>query len=80
MPWLRITMRDDLPLMPSLGDLLASQESRNRTLLPVVPDEAMVDRAISATEHMVGDLTQHHTGLLFAVPGSRVLGLEKGTQ
>jgi hypothetical protein len=65
--------------MPSLGDLLASQELRNRTLFTVVPDEAMVDRIIAATEGVVGDLTQHHTGLLFVVPVSRVLGLEKGT-
>ena len=75
----RGVLRDDLPLMPSLADLPASQELRNRTLFTVVPDEAMVDRIISATEHVVGDLAQHHTGLLFVVRVSRVLGLQKGT-
>lgn len=74
---LRGAMRDDLPLLPSLRDLLASQELRHRTLLTVVPDEAMVERIIAATEQVVGDFSLHHTGLLFVVPVTRVLGLEK---
>ncbi len=74
---LRGILRDDLPLMPSLRDLLASQELHHRTLFTVVEDEATVERVIAATKQVVGDFTRHHTGLLFVVPVSRVLGLDK---
>lgn len=75
---LRGVMRDDLPLLPSLADLLARQELRHRTLFAVVPDEAAVEQVIAATEQIVGDLSRHHAGFFFVVPVSRVLGLEKG--
>ncbi len=74
---LRGILRDDLPLMPSLRDLLVSQELHHRTLFTVVEDEATVERVIAATKQVIGDFTRHHTGLLFVVPVSRVLGLDK---
>ena len=74
---LRSAMRDDLPLLPSLRDLLTSQELQHRTLFTVMEDEATLERVIAATERIIGDFTRHHTGLLFVVPVSRVLGLEK---
>jgi nitrogen regulatory protein P-II 1 len=74
---LRGLMRDDLPLMPSLRDVLASQEEHHRTLFAVVPDEVIVDRIVAATEQVIGDLSQPNSGLLFVVPVSRVVGLQK---
>jgi nitrogen regulatory protein PII len=74
---LRGAMRDDLPLLPSLRDLLARQELHNRTLFTVIEDEATLERVITATEQIIGDFTRPHTGLLFVVPVSRVLGLKK---
>jgi nitrogen regulatory protein PII len=74
---LRGVLRDDIPLFPSLRDLLASRELHHRTLFAVVEDEATVDRVIAATERVIGDFTLHHTGLLFVVPVTRVLGLER---
>ena len=74
---LRSAMRDDLPLLPSLRDLLASRELHHRTLFTVIEDEATLERIITATERIIGDFTRHHTGLLFVVPVIRVLGLEK---
>jgi len=74
---LRGILRDDLPLMPSLRDLLVSQELHHRTLFTVVEDEATVERVIAATKQVIGDFTRHHTGLLFVVPVSQVLGLDK---
>ena len=74
---LRGVVRDDLPLLPSLRDLLASQEMHHRTLFTVVDDEATLDRIIAATEQIIGDFSRHHTGLLFVVPVTRVLGLKK---
>ena len=74
---LRSAMRDDLPLLPSMRDLLASRELHHRTLFTVIEDEATLERVIAATERIIGDFSRHHTGLLFVVPVSRVLGLEK---
>jgi nitrogen regulatory protein P-II 1 len=74
---LRRVLRDDLPLLPSLRDLLASRELHNRTLFTVIEDEATLERIIAATERIIGDLTRPHTGLLFVVPVTRVLGLKK---
>jgi hypothetical protein len=73
----RGVLRDDLPLFPSIRDLLSSAETHHRTLFAVVRDEATVDRLTAATEAVVGDLAQPNTGLFFVVPVSKVLGLEK---
>jgi nitrogen regulatory protein PII len=70
-------MRDDLPLMPSLRDILAGQETHHRTLFTVVPDDATVDRIVTATQRVVGDLSWPNTGFLFVVPVSRAVGLQK---
>ena len=68
--------RDDIPLMPSLRDLLTSEELSYRTLFSVVPDEEAVDRVIAATEAVVGDLSLPNSGFLFVVPVSRAVGLQ----
>lgn len=68
---------DDLPLIPSLRDLLATREFQHRMLFTVLEDEATLERVIAATERVVGDLNEPHTGLLFVMPVSRVLGLHK---
>ncbi|MGD2207110.1 MAG: hypothetical protein PVH17_10050 [Anaerolineae bacterium] len=73
----RGVMRDDLPLFPSLRDLLSGEESRHRTLFTVVGDEAVAERIVAATEQIVGDFSQPNSGLLFVVSVGRVLGLEK---
>lgn len=74
-------LRDDLPLMPSLRDLLPIQEVNHRTLFSVIEDEPVLQRVIAATREVVGDFSRHHTGLLFVVPVTLVLGLEKpGTE
>lgn len=70
-------MRDDLPLFPSLRDLLVSRELHHRTLFTVIEDEATLERVITATEQTIGDFTRPHTGLLFVVPVTQVLGLKK---
>jgi len=70
-------MRDDLPLMPSLGDLLKSQETRHRTLFTIVDSEEQIDAILEATQAVVGDLEQENTGLLFVLPVSRVHGRSK---
>ncbi len=70
-------LRDDLPLMPTLHDLLVSEEAHHRTLFTVLPDEETVQRVIEATVAVVGDFSQPHTGLLFSLPVGHVWGLHK---
>ncbi|HEY63001.1 MAG TPA: hypothetical protein G4O02_00360 [Caldilineae bacterium] len=77
---LRRAVRDDLPLLPSLRDLLASRELHHRTLFTVVEDEETLDRIIAATEQLIGDFSRQHTGLLFVVPVVRVIGMKKRQQ
>jgi len=70
-------IRDDLPLLPSLRDLMAGREWHHRTLFTVVADEETLERAIAATQRIVGDLNNPNTGLLFVLPVDLVLGLQK---
>jgi nitrogen regulatory protein PII len=73
----RGVLRDDIPLLPSLRDVLASQELHHRTLFSVVEDDATVDRVVAATERIIGGFSRGRTGLLFVVPVSQVFGLDK---
>ena len=70
-----MSLRDDLPLMPSLRKLLQTREEHHRTLFTVVQGEAMIDRVIEATEKILGDLNQPDKGVLFALPVARVHGI-----
>lgn len=70
-------LRDDLPLMPTLSDLLVSHEAHHRTLFTVVPDEETVQKVVQATIDVVGDFSLPHTGLLFTIPVGHVWGLHK---
>jgi len=74
-----MAMRDDLPLMPSLRDLLRSREQQHRTLFSVVEGEEMVDRLVAVTEKAMGDLNNPYSGVLFVLPVSRVVGF-RGAQ
>lgn len=70
-----MNLRDDLPLMPSLRNLMQTREEHHRTLFTVVRDEAMIDRIFEATERVLGDLNEPNKGILFALPVVRVFGL-----
>jgi hypothetical protein len=67
--------RDDLPLMPSLRNLLQSREEHHRTLMTLIKDEAKIDEAIIATESVLGPLDEPHKGILFVLPVVRVVGV-----
>lgn len=73
----RRAVRDDLPLIPSLRDLLASHELHHRTIFSVIQTDETLERAIAATEQVVGDLRRQNTGLLFVLPVTRLVGLPK---
>jgi nitrogen regulatory protein PII len=69
-------LRDDVPLMPSIRDLLSGREEHHRTVFSLVEGEEMVDRLVDVTEQVLGPLGNPHTGVLFAVPLARVAGLQ----
>lgn len=68
--------RDDLPLFPTLGDLLQGSEEHSLTLFAVVPDGYAMDGLVAATETITGSLDAPNTGILFTVPVGRVWGLK----
>ena len=73
----RAGLRDDLPLMPSLQDLLYGETSHHHTLFSVVESQEQVDALVKTTRSIIGDLSQPDTGLLFIVPVLQVYGLQK---
>jgi nitrogen regulatory protein P-II 1 len=73
----RAGLRDDLPLMPNLQDLLESEEVHHRTLLSVVDSQELVDKMVAIARQVIGELEGPHTGFLFVVPVVQVYGLGK---
>lgn len=70
-------LRDDLPLFPSLDDLIRIREEEHRTLLAVVPDGFDVQVLVVETEKITGELDEPDTGILFTVPVTRAWGLNR---
>ena len=69
------TLRDDLPLFPSVRDLLDKSEAHHRTIMSVLDDTVDVEAVVRATEKIVGLLDAPHTGILFTLPVLKVWGL-----
>jgi hypothetical protein len=69
--------RDDIPLMPSIRALFQTREEHHRTIFSIVEGEEMVNRLITATEAIVGELDEPNTGILFALPISHVAGVPR---
>ena len=70
-------LREDMPLMPSLEDILEAPERYNRTLFTLVEGQDMIDRVVAATERVIGDLDEPNTGILTVIPVSRIYGLHR---
>ena len=69
-----ISLRDDIPLMPSLSDFYIQNEELSRTIFTIIQEE-LVDRIISVTEKIVGDLQKPGNGILVVLPIESVHGL-----
>ena len=70
-------LRDDVPLIPSVEDLVCDEETLNRTLFTIVETDEMVDKVVDATQRVVGDLNKPNTGILCVIPLGRVYGLNR---
>ncbi|MEW5869365.1 MAG: hypothetical protein AB1894_08825 [Chloroflexota bacterium] len=73
----RSGLRDDLPIMPSLHDIMGTREVPHRTLLSVVESLEVVEKLVAAAQEIIGDLNNPHTGFLFVVPVLQAYGLGK---
>jgi nitrogen regulatory protein P-II 1 len=74
-----ITLRDDLPLMPSLSDFYVPSEELSRTIFTIINDD-LVERMIAVTEQIAGDLNQPGNGILVVLPIDQVRGLIEHNQ
>ncbi len=72
-------LRDDLPLLPWLDDLLAGGFAQHHTLLAVVPVGFDVAALVARTEMVTGKLNAPATGILFTIPVNQVWGLQRAT-
>ncbi|MFN8595420.1 MAG: hypothetical protein U0559_04445 [Anaerolineae bacterium] len=66
--------RDDMPLMPSLRNLLA-HETPQRTMFAVIDDDIDLEHVIAASEQVVGSFERRNSGILFVMPVTHVRGL-----
>lgn len=74
---LRAVVREDLPIFPSLHDLLGREEVQNRTLLTIVEDDSLVNKLVQVTQEITGDLNLPNTGILVVLPVAQVYGLHR---
>jgi nitrogen regulatory protein P-II 1 len=72
-------LREDLPMIPSLEDLIQQEERTNRTLFTIVKDDEMVEKVVQATQSITGDLNNPNTGILAVLPVVKAYGLDRKT-
>lgn len=68
--------RDDLPIFPSLRNMLEDSDTENRLLFSIVADDFDIDHLIRETEALLGRLDTPGTGILFVLPVTRAVGLQ----
>ena len=59
---------DDLPIFPSLTNLLGHREIHHRTLFAILPDGFAVEKLFDATEAVLGPLDRPNSGIMVALP------------
>ena len=64
---------DDLPLMPSIKDLIQADDAPRKTMFAIIEND-MVDAIIQATEATLGDLTEKDRGILMVMELAKVVG------
>lgn len=69
--------KDDVPLFPSLANILQESQVAQKFIFSIVEDGPTVDRIIDATESITGDLFEQGKGILFVLPLNFVLGLRR---
>lgn len=68
-------LEDDMPLFPSLSTLLEGSMRHSFSLFALVDEGVEPQKVLAATERVLGDLSQPHTGIFCTLPVSFVKGL-----
>jgi len=63
------------PMFTGFSNLFGGGRMGHHTIFAVVDSIAVAETAVRATEEVLGDLTQPHTGIIFAGPISKVWGM-----
>ena len=63
--------------MPSLKDFFQQDENLHRTLITIVRERPVVDGILQATQSVLGDLNQPHTGIQVVLPVLEAYGLDR---
>jgi hypothetical protein len=73
-----MTLREDMPLIPSLRDLLDDHEQmRNQTIFSIVESPDLAEKLHAVTENIVGPLDDPDTGIMAVLPLIKVYGLRR---
>ncbi len=73
-------VRDDLPLFPSVREVMRGKEERNRVIFSIQPDDFDVEGLLEVTESVLGPLDEPGTGIFFVTPVSLVKGLRRSQE
>ncbi len=60
-----------------LARLFDQIEVRQRTLISLIDDQDLLERAISTADHIIKGFDRPHSGILFTIPVGKVMGLQK---
>lgn len=66
---------DDMPIFPSLANLMRGDGPAQKTVFAAIRDPAIVEAVIARTKAICGNLDEPGEGILFTVPVTRMIGL-----
>ena len=63
------------PMFAGFSQMFGSGRVGHNTLIAVIDEMAGAETAVAATEAILGDLSQPHTGIIFALPVAKTWGM-----
>lgn len=63
------------PMFAGFSHIFGSGRVGHNTIFAVIDDLATAEAAVAATEEVLGDMSDPHTGIIFAVPVARTWGI-----
>lgn len=63
------------PAFAGFSQIFGSGRVGHNTLFAVIDELTVAETAVAATEAILGDLTQPHTGIVFALPVAKTWGM-----
>jgi hypothetical protein len=62
------------PMFAGFSQIFGSGRVGHNTLFAVIDELELAEAAVAATEEVLGDMTEPHTGIIFAVPVVKTWG------